>query len=92
MAQSQLVATAIKRESAAITTDIHALKPLAITRLYREIVDVESSNGIKAIELAGRFKETDWFVRSSESNLGVFIALTENAPSDAITVADEYKD
>lgn len=65
--------------------DLASLKPMAVRRLYAEIIDMSSSLGMKAIELAGRFKETDWFVRNSEVQIGVFAALGEAGPAiDAV--------
>jgi hypothetical protein len=67
-----------------------SLKPLAVKRLHHEITDLKSVGGLKAIEIAGRFKETDWFVKSNEAvNIGVFSAMTEALPSQDL---DEYKD
>lgn len=65
--------------------DLQSLKPLALRRLHAEIVDMGSSLGMKAIELAGRFKETDWFVRNADVQIGVFAALGEAGPAiDAV--------
>jgi hypothetical protein len=61
--------------------ELTSLKPMAVRRLYAEIADYGSSLGMKAIELAGRFKETDWFVRNAEVNIGVFTALGEAGPA-----------
>lgn len=82
MSQSSLVSSAIRAEWDRVNASVEQLKPMAITRLYREIADPESSAGMKAIELAGRFKETDWFVRSSETNIGVFTAIIEQTISE----------
>lgn len=60
------------------------LKPLAIKRLHSEIVNDKSPHGMKAIELAGRFKEADWFVRNADASVGVFVALGER--KEAITL------
>lgn len=93
MSESTYVSQAIKAEYDRLQTNVSALKPMAITRLFREIVNPDSgSNGLKAIELAGRFKECDWFVRHSEQNLGVFIAIADNPPSDALSKIADYKD
>jgi hypothetical protein len=78
----------LKEQTKAITLD--KLKPLAIIRLHAEITNPKSSNGMKAIELAGRFKETDWFVRNADVSLGVFMALGEQAPDPAAEVIDSY--
>lgn len=92
MGESQFVADAIPRESAALETNLTILKPLAFQRLCKEIADNESSHAMRAIEIAGRFRECDWFVRNSENNLGVFVAIAENVPSDALAVAEKYRD
>ena len=70
-------AEAIKRESDRFIS-LDKLKPLAVQRLHAEITNPRSSMGMKAIELAGRFKETDWFVRNSEVQVGIAVALGEN--------------
>lgn len=84
VADSKPVADAIRRETESFIT-LDRLKPLAVRRLHDEIVNPKSSLGIKAIEVAGRFKETDWFVRNAEVNIGVFTALGEAGPAiDAV--------
>jgi hypothetical protein len=84
-ADSKPVAEAIRRETEAFNISLDKLKPLAINRLHSEIVNPKSSLGMKAIELAGRFKETDWFVRNMDVNIGVFSALGEAGPAiDAV--------
>jgi len=78
MARSSALTQAIQAEYERITVSIDRLKPVAVTRLFREISDPESSNAIRAIEVAGKFKETDWFVRNSETNIGIFAQMVEN--------------
>jgi hypothetical protein len=83
-AYSSSVSEAIRRETESLIS-LDKLKPLAVKRLYEEIVNPKSSLGMKAIELAGRFKETDWFVRSADVQIGVFAALGEAGPTiDAV--------
>lgn len=81
MASSQSLSDAIRAEEKRIDVSMDRLKPLAINRLYHEILSPTSNNGMKAIELAGRFKETDWFVRQSETNLGILINMHESVPA-----------
>jgi hypothetical protein len=83
MAQSKPLTDAIRRESDAFHVSVDKLRPLAINRLYFELVDPNSSNGMKAVELTGRLKELDMFVRTSETNMGILINM-----SDSITVSD----
>lgn len=80
MSESAAVAEAVKAEWERLNVGLDKLKPLAVQRLYREIIDNESPYGMKAIELAGRFKETDWFVRNQDLQLGVFVNLADSAP------------
>jgi len=93
VADSSPAADAIRKESEAFIT-LDRLKPLAVQRLWSEITDPKSSLGIKAIEIAGRFKETDWFVKSGgEVSIGVFAQLSEagsviDAAAD-LTLANE---
>lgn len=88
-ADSKPFADAYKRETELVLKEaerdisLAGLKPLAVARLHAEITNSKSSLGIKAIELAGRFKETDWFVRNTEVQIGVFAGLGE---PDAIDV------
>lgn len=91
MSGSTLLTDAVNLEYRKLTVSIDQLKPLAVTRLYREIADPESSNGIKAIEVAGRFKETDWFVRNSETNLGIFTQIIEQT-TISVDQHDKFKE
>src|SRR5213082_544879 len=88
MAESSSLTDAIKAEEKRINVSMDRLKPLAINRLYHEILNAHSSNGMKAIELAGRFKETDWFVRQSETNIGILLNLQEQVGSPESPVID----
>jgi len=90
-ARSRAVATAVERESALFATQLDKLKPLAVKRLYSEITDLRRPGGLKAIEIAGRFRETDWFVRNMDVQIGIFNALGE--PSDPASDAlSAYQD
>jgi hypothetical protein len=86
MAESSLLSEAFRAEWEALQADLSRLKPVAVARLFREIAAPDSPFGMRAIELAGRFKETDWFVRNSEVQLGVFLGITEEKPT--LTVSD----
>ena len=90
MADSSLLSEAIRLEYEAMQADVSKLKPVAVSRLYREIAAPDSPNAMRAIELAGRFKETDWFVRNSDIQLGVFLGMTEAQPTVADT--DSFKE
>jgi|ERR1700747_1076244 len=79
MNESSSLTDAFKLEEKRIDTNMARLKPLAINRLYQEIINANSSNGIKAIEVAGKFKETDWFVRQSETQIGLLIELADSS-------------
>ena len=88
---SRAVSDAFMTVSDALTRDITLLKPLAIQRLHKEITDNDSNQSMRAIELAGRFKETDWFVRSSETNVGILVDIDiDNSGQDSPT-ADNYR-
>lgn len=88
------VAAAFRKQSSAMAVTLDNLKPLAIKRLHSEIVNDKSPHGMKAIELAGRFKEADWFVRNADASVGVFVALGERkeAISAQADVIDTYSD
>ena len=87
---SNAVSTAVKREQDRLNASLATLKPLAVRRLYDEIANPRSNQGIKAIELAGRFKETDWFVRNVDVQIGVFASLGERSPAE--DTLEAYKD
>ncbi len=89
LATSKRVSDAFRIESEKVSISLDKLKPLAVNRLYQEIINPDSSNGMKAIELAGRFKETDWFVRNAEVTLGVFLGLGEQSPEAGKTDLQE---
>jgi hypothetical protein len=90
MADSSLVSEAIRREYEAMQADVTKLKPVAVARLYREIAAPDAPNAMKAIELAGRFKETDWFVRNVDMQMGVFLSMTDQTP--AVDDTDKFKE
>jgi hypothetical protein len=83
MRESSIVAKAVERETKAQTIGIDKLKPLAVQRLYKEIINDKSPGGLKAIELAGRFKENDWFVKSSDVQVGVMAVLGDSQALDS---------
>ena len=90
-AQSSLVSQAIDRETNACILGFEKHKPLAVRRLLAEITDLKRPAGIKAIEVLGRFKEADWFVRNVDVQIGIFNALGE--PSDPASDAlSSYQD
>src|SRR5258707_2847677 len=51
------------------------LKTLAIHRLAQEIANPKRTDGVKPIEVLGKMKEFDWFVRSSDVQIGIFASL-----------------
>lgn len=87
---SSEVSAAISRESAAIAVGLDRMKPFAVKRLFDEITNPKSALGIKAIEVAGRFKETDWFVKTgADVQIGIFGSLADAAPEPVIDVYAE---
>lgn len=78
LADSKPLADAFRRATESCMVNIHQLKPLAISRLHREIINPVSSDGLKAIEIAGKFKETDWFVRNTDVQIGIFANLADD--------------
>jgi hypothetical protein len=67
------------------------LKTLAIHRLAQEIANPRHTDGVKPIEVLGKMKEFDWFVRSADIQVGIFAALAEPLPLDA-SIIESYKD
>lgn len=51
------------------------LKTIAIHRLAQEIANPKRTDGVKPIEVLGKMKEYDWFVRHNETNLGILLDL-----------------
>jgi len=80
MASSLPLTEAIRKEWEALAVDVTRLKPVSVARLYREIAAPDGPNAMKAIELAGRFRETDWFVRNADVQLGVFVNMADSTP------------
>ena len=69
------------------------LKAIAVHRLASEIANPTRTDGVKPIEVLGKMKDFDWFVRNSETSMGVFLALTEEPPpTDALQAIDRYRD
>jgi len=92
MSVSTVLADAIRAEWDRVSISIDRLKPLALARLYREIADPESSYGVKAVEVAGKLKEADWFIRTGETNLGIFQAIIESAAIPEPADPDDFRE
>jgi hypothetical protein len=61
------------------------LKMLALHRLAQEIANPKRTDGVKPIEVLGKMKDYDWFVRSADVQLGIFASLTEVPPMETGT-------
>lgn len=92
MADNRSFAEACERESNALLSATDRLKPLAIARLHTEISDLRRPGGLKAIEIAGRLKELDWFVRNVDVQVGVFASFADNSPDPAAEAINTYKE
>jgi len=71
-------------------------RKIAKNRLTKAVLEGKSSNVAREIELLGRFKENDWWVKPSEVQLGIFAYLCDpqtqqkiNAQAAAI---DDYRE
>ena len=62
------------------------LKTLAIHRLAQEIANPKRTDGVKPIEVLGKMKDYDWFVRCAEVQVGIFAALADQLPMDSKTL------
>lgn len=62
------------------STEIQAL---AVRTLIQDLKRGESRGLERTVETLGKMKVYDWFVRNSETNLGIFMAFTEPAQSQA---------
>jgi len=56
------------------------LKKIVIHRLATSVVEGRSSDVVREAELLGKLKEHDWFIRSGETNVGIFATLIETPP------------
>jgi len=87
-------ASIYKHESSRLLLNAEKLRPLALKALYDELSNPRSSQRMKAVELTGRLKELDMWVRNIDTAVGVFVALGER--KEAITqqaeVIDAYQD
>ena len=52
-------------------------RKIAKHRLAKAVVEGRSSNVAREIELLGRFKEHDWWVRASDVQVGIFAQLCD---------------
>jgi hypothetical protein len=84
---------AFEAETTAVTTlALHKLKPAAIKRLAVEIDNPRSALGMKAIELAGRFRETDWWVHNNEVQVGIFNSIGSDSRAGEVSqVIEAYR-
>jgi hypothetical protein len=91
LAESSLFADAYRRESMALANSkLGGLKAAVIRRLEASILNLKSADGMKACELAGRFKETDWWVKSSaDVQIGILAGLSVESSAPP---AEPYKD
>ena len=91
LAQSELASHAIQRETQAVASSkLNGLKANVIRRLEASILNLKSADGMKACELAGRFKETDWWVKSSaDVQIGILAGLSAEP---TVPPAEPYKD
>lgn len=53
------------------------LKMLAVHRLASEIANPKRTDGVKPIEVLGKMKDFDWFVRNADLQIGIFASLAE---------------
>ena len=67
------------------------LKMLAIHRLASEIANPKRTDGVKPIEVLGKMKEFDWFMRNSDVQVGIFASLAEDPPLPIRNI-DDYHD
>ena len=86
---SEKVGTRLRQERSRCIVNQYGV---ADEKLASEIVNPKRTDGIKPIEVLGRMKEFDFFVRNSETPTGIFVTLAESPPNDALQVAAKYKD
>lgn len=58
--------------------DTETVKNVAKYRLFDDVVKAKDSGVTRQIELLGRMKEHDWFVRNTDVQIGVFASLADN--------------
>jgi len=66
---------------AAQKADINAetVKQVSKYRLFDDVVKAKDSGVTRQIELLGRMKEHDWFVRNTDVQIGVFASLADDS-------------
>jgi len=71
-------------------------RKIAKNRLTKAVVEGRTSNVAREIELLGRFKEHDWFVRASDTQIGIFAQLCDPETHQRIRAQakaiDDYPD
>jgi hypothetical protein len=71
-------------------------RKIAKNRLTKAVVEGKSSNVAREIELLGRFKEHDWWVKPSDLQLGIFAQLCDPETHQRIRAQakaiDDYPD
>jgi len=71
-------------------------RKIAKNRLTNSVVEGKPSNVAREIELLGRFKEHDWWVKPSEVQLGIFAYLCDPEARQRISAQvkamDDYAD
>jgi len=55
------------------------LKAMSQSRLVSDISSGKSSGVAREIETLGKFKDTDWFVRNTDVQIGVFASLADDS-------------
>ena len=66
---------------AALQADMNAetVKQVSKYRLFDDVVKAKDSGVTRQIELLGRMKEHDWFVRNTDVQIGVFASLADDS-------------
>jgi len=74
-----LLAHAFVLASKQADLNVETVKQVAKYRLFDDVVKAKDSGVTRQIELLGRMKEHDWFVRNTDVQIGVFASLADDS-------------
>ncbi len=86
---SMLAAFTMVAQQADMNAEV--VKTTAKYRLFDDVVKGKDSGVTRQVELLGRFKEHDWFVRNTDVQIGVFASLADDSKTAVIidTLAED---
>jgi hypothetical protein len=67
-------------------------RKIAKNRLAKAVLEGKPSNVAREVELLGRFKEHDWWIRSAETQVGIFASFCDAEMDDTAKSLDAYRE